>query len=126
MRNFERNAAVGPDLPNHSADGFLRSDIGWVIFAAVDDCNSRLSVHEPIEDLFADGGDTGRSQRFVDDGSNYRHRLSATDQRITKFIGVHSHKVGAIYNNCTCGSMLNVQLHPHFCRLRDSRNSSDN
>src|SRR4029078_1553675 len=92
MRNFERNRAMSPDLPNHPADSFLHADVGRVIVAAMDDRNSRLAIHKPIKDLFTDGRHTGSAQSFVNDRSNDRHRLSTADQRITKLIGMHSHK----------------------------------
>ena len=98
------------------ADRFLRSNIGWMILAAMHDCNAWLSIHESIEDLIANGLYSGQAQRFVDDRRNDRHRLSTADQRIAELIGMHFHKVGAIYNNCTCGSMLNVQLDAYSSR----------
>jgi hypothetical protein len=80
-----------------------------MVLTPVDNSNARLSIHETIENLFANRGHSGRAQRFIYDRRDDRHWLSAADQRVTKFIGVHFHKVGAIYNNCTCGSILNVQ-----------------
>src|SRR5262245_3786513 len=42
VRDFERNAAVGPDLSDGSPDDFLRTDVGRMIVAAVHHRNSRL------------------------------------------------------------------------------------
>ena len=70
-----------------------------VHIAAMHYSNSRLPIHEAIEDLFAKGGHSGKTRRFIDHRYDNRHRLSPTDQRISKLIGVHSHEVGAIYNN---------------------------
>ena len=33
MRHFERNAAVGPNLPNHPPDGFFRTHVRWMVIA---------------------------------------------------------------------------------------------
>src|SRR5438128_826219 len=116
MRYLERNSAVRPNLSNDAPDRLLRSNIWWMIVTAMHDGNSWLATQESVKNFFSGGGHSSHAQCFVHNRRNDRHRLSAADQRIAKSIGVHSHKVGAIYNNCTCGSMLNVQLDPHICR----------
>src|SRR5215468_1117704 len=79
-----------------------------MIFATVDDGDPRVSTHEAVKDVFANRWYSGESQSFVDNRRNDRYGLSSADQRIAKPVAVHFHKVGAIYNKCTDGSMLNV------------------
>ena len=122
LGHFERDCSIGPNLANGAPDRLLRSDIGRMILATVDHGNARLSAHKSVEDLLADRGHAGHAQCFVHNRRNDGHRLSSTDHRIAKLIRVHSHKVGAIYNNCTSGSMLNVQLDPHSCCRGHSEN----
>src|SRR5262249_50201300 len=108
LRHFEWNASVGPDLPDNAANYFSGPDVWRMVFAAMDDGDSRVSTHETVEDVFANRWNPRESQSFVDNRRNNRYGLSSADQRITKPVAVHFHKVGAIYNKCTDGSMLNV------------------
>jgi hypothetical protein len=113
LGHFERNASIRPNVPDDAANYFPGANIWRVIFTAMHDGNPRVSAHEAVEYLFASRRNPCQSQSFIDDRRNDRYRLSPADQRIAKPIAVHSHKVGAIYNNCTGGSMLNVLNGPY-------------
>ena len=108
-----------PNAANNPPDRLSRSNVRRMILSPMYDCNARLSIHESIEDLFANRGDAGHAQCFVNNRCYDRDRLSPADQRVAKLVGVHSHKVRAIYNIYTHGSILNVQLNPHLCRPGD-------
>ena len=113
MRHFEWNAAIRPYLADNPANNFSGSDVGRMILAPMHHGNSRLSAHEAVNNLFSNGGNARQPQSLVDDRRNDRYGLSSADQRIAKPVAVHFHKVGAIYNNCTGGSMLNVLSGPY-------------
>src|ERR1700674_129739 len=108
QRHFKWDSVVSPNLTNNPSDCLSRAEIWRMIFRSVNDRDTGLAAHEPIENLFTDGRHAGHAQCLVDYRRYDRYRLSPADQRIAMFTGVHCHKVGAIYNNCTHGSMLNV------------------
>src|SRR5262249_45722509 len=109
-RYFKGDPPIVPDLADDAANELPGANIWRVIFTPVHNGNARVSAHEAVKDLFTSRRNPCQSETFIDDRRDDRYRLSPADQRIAKPIAVHSHKVGAIYNNCPGGSMLNVLM----------------
>src|SRR5947208_16978254 len=103
-----------PNAANNPPDRLSRSNVRRMILSPMYDCNARLSIHESIEDLFANREDAGHAQCFVNNRCYDRDRLRLADQRVAKLVGVDSHNVRAICMLYTQGSVLNVQLNPYL------------
>src|SRR5688572_26860841 len=92
LRDFKRQCAVCPQLPNRAPDCFLHPQSGRMIVSAMNYRDTRMTTHEQLENPLSIGSDTCTSQCLFDNGGDDRDRLRSADQSILVFTGVHSHE----------------------------------